>query len=60
MESRNSITVSAGALSITGVSLQDAGRYDCIAENALGRATKSIFLQVQGEVKILVITHFDP
>lgn len=48
IQSRNRLTVSAGSLTIGSVSLQDTGRYDCVAENVLGRATKSIFLQVQG------------
>ncbi|KAL8583777.1 hypothetical protein ACOMHN_036412 [Nucella lapillus] len=48
IQSRNRLTVSAGSLLISSVSLQDTGRYDCTAENVVGRATKSIFLQVQG------------
>lgn len=48
LQTRNHIAVQAGSLSINGISLQDAGRYDCIAENVLGRATKSIYVQVQG------------
>ncbi|XP_076462560.1 peroxidasin-like isoform X2 [Babylonia areolata] len=48
VHSRNRMTVRAGLLTISSVSLQDTGRYDCVAENVVGRATKSIFLQVQG------------
>ncbi|XP_070195291.1 peroxidasin-like isoform X2 [Littorina saxatilis] len=48
IQSRNRMTVHAGSLSISSISLQDTGRYDCVAENVVGRATKSIFLQVQG------------
>ena len=49
VQSRNRLTVHAGSLTITSVSLHDTGRYDCVAENVVGRASKSIFLQVQGE-----------
>ena len=49
VQSRNRLTVHAGSLTISSVSLQDTGRYDCVAENVVGRASKSIFLQVQGE-----------
>ena len=49
VQSRNRLTVHAGSLTIGSVSLQDTGRYDCVAENVVGRASKSIFLQVQGE-----------
>nr|KAG5700809.1 hypothetical protein BaRGS_035012 [Batillaria attramentaria] len=48
VQSRNRITVNAGTLTINNVNLQDSGRYDCVAENVVGRAAKSIFLQVQG------------
>ncbi|CAL1540332.1 unnamed protein product [Lymnaea stagnalis] len=48
LQNRNRIVIQGGQLSISAVHQHDAGRYDCVAENVLGRASKSIFLQVQG------------
>ncbi|KAH9490877.1 hypothetical protein Btru_034171 [Bulinus truncatus] len=46
IHNRNRIVIQGGSLTINGVNRIDAGRYDCVAENSFGRATKSIFLQV--------------
>uniref|UniRef100_A0A0B7AY06 Cell adhesion molecule-related/down-regulated by oncogenes n=1 Tax=Arion vulgaris TaxID=1028688 RepID=A0A0B7AY06_9EUPU len=48
LQSRNRFIIHAGELSITNVQAHDAGRFDCVAENSLGKSTRSIFLQVQG------------
>lgn len=48
IQTRNRFLVQAGQLRISNVQQHDAGRYDCVAENVAGRATKSIFLQVHG------------
>lgn len=48
LHTRNRHLVHAGSFTITNVQLHDTGRYDCIAENVIGRATKSVLLQVQG------------
>jgi hypothetical protein len=50
LQTRNRHLVFAGTLTITNVQLHDTGRYDCVAENVIGRATKSVFLQVQGRI----------
>ncbi|XP_055887034.1 peroxidasin homolog [Biomphalaria glabrata] len=47
IHNRNRIVIQGGILTINGVNRIDAGRYDCVAENSLGRATKSVFLQVE-------------
>ncbi|BFY99802.1 hypothetical protein BsWGS_02841 [Bradybaena similaris] len=52
LQNRNRISVQAGELRITNVQAHDIGRYDCVAENILGKATKSIFLQVQGATSV--------
>ncbi|KAK3796951.1 hypothetical protein RRG08_032253 [Elysia crispata] len=48
IQNRNRFLVRAGELQISNVQQHDAGRYDCLAENVVGRATKSIFLQIHG------------
>ena len=49
IQSRNRLTVNAGSLTILDLTFSDGGRYDCVAENAVGRRTKSFYLQVGRE-----------
>ncbi|XP_059149392.1 peroxidasin homolog [Physella acuta] len=48
LQNRNRFTAVAGQLSVSNVQTGDEGRYDCVAENLRGRATKSFYLQIQG------------
>lgn len=51
----NKTNIEPGLLTIRNLSIEDAGVYECIAENSFGKISHSITLEVQGKKTFLFV-----